>query len=283
MAHYGDAMANAAITIGLEPSQCFLVIIPAHLFEPDPISTARLRKKIPYNAPAYYEEPLRAVEKAGFLDVVPEGGYVLNQKGHEALKRIMKAAYQEMERLCPLPPSELDELKFLLARLVQASLLSPEPPGKWSILHSRRLDPGRNASSIILIDQYLADLSTYRDDSHLASWSSYGVNAHAWDVLGVLWQGKASSIADLIELMKPRRWTKSDTRQALQGLVLKGWVSKGEKLGLTEAGRDARENAERLTDRFFFSPWSIFREAEMEQFCELLKQLKKNLAELGTA
>lgn len=283
MAQYGSAMDNVAISIGLEPSQCFVVIIPAHLFEPDPISIARLRKKVPYNSPIYYEEPLRAVKEAGFLDEVPEGGYVLNQKGHEAFRSIMCAAYQQMEKLSPLPPAKLETLKFFLARLVQASILSSEPTHKWSILHSRRLDPGRNASPIILIDQYLADLSAYRDDSHLASWSSYAVSAHAWDVLGLLWQGKATSIGDVIEPIKPRRWTESETRQAVQELVLKGWVSKGEKLGLTRAGREARENSERLTDRFFFSPWSILREVELEQFCELLTQLRKNLTELRTA
>lgn len=283
MTQYGNVMDEVAISVGLEPSEAFSVIIPAYLFEPDPISAARLRKKVPYNSPIYYEKPLIAVKESGFLDEAREGGYVLNQRGHEAFKRIMQAAYQVMEQLSPLPPSDLDELKLLLASMVQASILSPEPPGKWSILHSRRLDPGRNASPIILIDQYLADLSAYRDDSHLASWASHAVDAHAWDILGVLWQGKATSIADVIDLGKKRRWTESETNEAVNELVRKGWVTQEENLSLTLAGREVRENAEELTDRFFFSPWSILNDVEFQQFCELLTQLKENLAKGSTA
>lgn len=274
MARYGDAMDSAAISMGLEPSDGFVVIIPAYLFEPDPISATRLRKKVPYNSPAYYEEPLLAVKNAGYLEEVSEGGYMLNQKGHEAFQRIMDAAYEQMEQLSLLSPMKLDELKLLLAKLVQASILSPEKICQWSILHSRRLDPGRGVSPIITIDQYLSDLSSYRDDAHLASWSSHSVAAHAWDILGILWQGKASLAADVIELIKKRRWSEGETNTAIDELVKKGWITTDrKKLHLSNEGRQVRENAEELTDQFFFSPWRVLTDVEYKQMCELLTQL----------
>ena len=276
MAYYGDVIDSAAISMGLEPLDGFLVIIPAYLFEPDPISASRLRKKIPYNSPAYYEEPLVVVKNAGFLEEVQEGGYILNHRGHEAFRRIINSAYQKMEQLSPLSPMKLDKLKLLLAKLVQASILSPEQICKWGILHSRRLDPGRDVSPVIAIDQYLSDLSSYRDDAHLASWSSNSISAHAWDILGILWEGTASSTATLIELVKKRRWTEGETYIAIDELVKKGWITKGENLKITDEGRQVRDNSEELTDKFFFSPWQVLTDLEYKQMCELLTQLNEN-------
>ena len=277
--HYGDVLVNAVTSLGLEPSEFFLVILPAHLFGPDPISAARLRKKIPYNSAFYYNEPLLSAKKAGFLDEAMEGGYTLNQRGHEAFRTIINAAYRQMERLSPLSEAALDQLKLLLAKLVQASILSSEPISKWSILHSRRLDPGRNTAPMITIDQYLSDLSSFRDDAHLASWSSHAVDAHTWDILGILWGDKASSTAEIIDLVKKRRWTEAETRKAISVLVGKGWVVNEEILMLTEKGSQVRNNAEELTDKLFFSPWSVLQDNEYKQLCELLKQLHENLAE----
>jgi len=278
MAQYGDAMDEAATSMGLDPSVGFVVIIPAYLFEPDPISAARLRKKVPYNSPAYYDKPLLTVKDEGFLDEVPEGGYILNQTGHEAFKKIMDAAYQQMESLSLLPSTQMDELTLLLAKLVQASILFPEPVSKWGILHSRRLDPGRSVVSAIKIDQYLADLSCYRDDAHLASWSSYSMNAHAWDILGIVWEGRASSIANVMDLAKKRCWTKSETHKAIDELVERGWIiMREEKLILTEEGRRVRDDAEALTDRLFFSPWDVLTDNEYKRLCELLTGLNECL------
>ncbi len=282
MMHYGDVIVNTVKSLGLESSEFFLVILPAHLFEPDPISAARLRKRIPYNSPAYYEEPLLAAKSAGFLNEAPEGGYTLNQRGHAAFRKTIDAASQQMEQLSPLSTVALDQLKLFLAKLVQASILSSEPISKWSILHSRRLDPGQDAAPIITIDQYLSDLSSFRDDAHLASWSSHAIDAHVWDILGILWGDKASSTADIIDLIKKRRWTEGETRKAIRVLVSKGWVTNGEKLMLTDKGRQVRNNAEDLTDKLFFSPWRVLSDNEYQQLCELLTQLHENLTEVKT-
>lgn len=277
--HYGDVIVDAASSFGLEPSGFFLVILPAYLFEPDPISAARLRKRIPYNSPNYYQEPLMAVKNAGFLEKAPEGGYFLNERGHQALKKVMGAAYQKMDQLAPLSLRALDDLKLLLAKLIQSAILSPDIPSKWSILHSRRLDPGRNVSSIITIDQYLSDISSYRDDAHLASWSSYAISAHAWNILGALWQDQVSSGADVRELLKNRRWTEFETQEAINELVQKGWVSSGEKLTITDKGQQVRDHAEELTNKYFFSPWSVLTDVEYGLLCQLLTQLNENLVD----
>jgi DNA-binding MarR family transcriptional regulator len=113
---------------------------------------------------------------------------------------------------------------------------------------------------------------------HLAAWSSYSVSAHAWDILGIIWQGRAASTPDVINLVKKRCWTESETLEAINELVGKGWITNTEQLSLTEEGQQVRENAEELTDKFFFSPWRVLTDVEYKQLCELLTQLNETLA-----
>jgi hypothetical protein len=85
-----------------------------------------------------------------------------------------------------LPESDLKRLASLLGRLVEANLTTPESPGKWCLRIARNFDPGVEAPVMARLDQYLSDLSAYRDDAHLASWRSYGVSGRrrAFTLLG---------------------------------------------------------------------------------------------------
>ena len=206
MAQYTEDMQGTAKLLGLEPPSWYS-IIPAYTFEPDPISVPRIRVRIPYNSPAYYDESLLSLLELDCLYEVLDGGYLLNERGREAFDSIVQSAYKRMSELLPMSQDPMEELQHLLYRLVQASLLSDEPTCKWSIIYSRRLDPGGDASAIIKVDQYLSDLASYRDDAHLASWRSHIIGGHAWDILGVIWSGEASSMGEIIERLKSRRWT----------------------------------------------------------------------------
>lgn len=281
MARYTDEMDNAAKSLGLDPPAWY-PIIPAYTFEPDPISVARLRVRVPYNSLAYYEESLSLLRELGCLDEAPEAGHLLNKRGHQAFRRIIAAAYDQMNRLSLLPAGKLQELQQLLARLVQASMVSAEPTCKWNIIYSRRLDPGRGASAIVKVDQYLSDLAAYRDDAHLASWRSYNIGAHAWDILGVVWRREASAVDGLIERLQRRRWTEAESKQAIDDLRKRGWILVEEVLQLTDNGREVRDEAEKLTDRYFFEPWDTFTEAELDRLGGLVKELSDSLAADGT-
>ncbi len=278
-ARYGASMDQTAIDLGLQPAQVFTVILPAFLFGPDPISIARLRRKNPYNAPAYYEKPLSFAHADGFLEEVPEGGYVMTAKGWKAFERVLAAADREMERVVLLPAEAMQELLLLLAKLVQASILAAEPPGKWCILHSRRLDRGQEKHFTIRLDQYLSDLFAYRDDAHLASWASLAVDGHAWDLLTHVWLDHASSEIGLLELVKRRGWTEAQTHLALEDLEQKGWLSSGDAISITTEGRGIRDRAEDLTNQLFFTAWDVLTDPEYKRICDLLSQVQICLSE----
>lgn len=69
-----------------------------------------------------------------------------------------------------------------------------------------------------------------------------------------------------------------ETRKAIHELVNRSWIADKETLILTEEGRRVREQAEDLTNKYFFSPWSVLTDIEYNQLCGLLQQLNANLA-----
>ncbi|MBI9051087.1 MAG: hypothetical protein JEZ00_16820 [Anaerolineaceae bacterium] len=274
---YTNTVEEEVAASGINARDFYIGILAAKCFDPDPISAERLRKRIPYNAAAYYEATLGKLLEAEFLEAAPEGGYLLNQQGIIIFRRTVSIVYRQMEACTSFSTTVMEDIKHLLAKLVQASLLSDDPPCKWSILHSRRLDPGHNVAAIVKIDQYLSDLTAYRDDAHLASWQQYGVSGHAWDILGIVWQGKAATIAELLPINEKRQWSEVETMAAIAELVKQSWLEKGAGLSLTQKGRSIREEAESLTDQYFFAPWSILSDQEMNRLGELLTTLAETL------
>lgn len=277
MSQYETPTETAAASVGLNPAECFSVILPAHMFEPDPISAERLRKRSPYNSPSYYQKPLSSVYESGYLDLAPEGGYRINAKGQHAFVEVMKAAYQTLEEINLFPPDKCKELKTVLGKLVQACIISADQPNKWSILHSRRLDPGYEVSPLITVDQYISDLAAYRDDAHTAAWSGYNLSPLAWDILNLLWRGLASTIEEIKIKTNKRGWTDQETDEAVEELNSKGWI---DGLALSREGKNIREKAERLTDQYFFSPWENLSSGEFAQLSQILDQFQKIVNDL---
>ena len=131
----------------------------------------RLHARAAYTNPALQEERLAKGVKLGLLTPTGKGEYHLTNAGHAAVHQLIDAAYVAMAQLKPLPESELRRLLDLLRRLVEASLAAPEPPGKWCLRIARHFDPAGRAGMTPQLDQYLSDLTAYRDDAHLATWN----------------------------------------------------------------------------------------------------------------
>ena len=278
-AHYIEDMDLAAKSLDLDPRVGHL-IIPAFMFQPDPISVERLRVRMPYNAPGYYGKGLLALKEADYFSEVRAGEYLLTDRGDDAFKKIVAAAYGKMDALNAHVHDIAGNLRSLLLRLVQASMVSTDPVSKWSIIYSRRLDMNPDASHLVKVDQYLSDLGAYRDDAHLASWRHHEVSAHAWEILSVIWEDKAQDFDGVVEALKMRRWLENETKKAVDVLVQKGWIVEKEGLHLTDQGREIRDVAEALTDQYFFSPWEVLSGTERNHLEKLLKQLVETLTKL---
>jgi hypothetical protein len=144
-AQYDSNMNQAAADLGLSEWNRWL--LPAIMFEPEPISATRLRTRSPYTSARLFDERLAKAARQGFLtpDRMDDGEYRLTEMGKQAANHLLEAMHTKIATLHPISSSELERLASLLYRLVMACLTAPEPPAKWYILHSRRLDPGDNA------------------------------------------------------------------------------------------------------------------------------------------
>ncbi|HEX6384696.1 MAG TPA: hypothetical protein VF177_08510 [Anaerolineae bacterium] len=279
--HYGPAMEETAAAAGLERPAWFL-LLPTLIFEPEPVSADRLRVRMPYNAGQYYHEGLATLANRGMLAAGSENEYRLTGKGRETVQHIIEAAYTRMAGLEPMPLADLERLAALLRRLVEASVAAPEPPGKWSICLSRRTDLGEDAAVVIRIDQYLSDLAAYRDDAHLAAWRPYGISGPAWEALTLLWRGEAGTLDGLYQKLEWRRYTRAVYAEALEDLVGRGWiVTEAGHYWTTVRGRTIRQEAEEVTDHYFYAPWSCLNEGESLALEGLLTQLRDGLRRLS--
>ncbi len=278
-AHYGPAIDHAAEQLGIPYGQWYGWLMAAKIFEPDPVSAARLSVRAAYTNPALQEERLAQGVTLGLLAPAGQGEYHLTNAGHDAVRQLIDAAYAAMAPLQPLPDADLARLLDLLRRLVEASLAAPEPPGKWCLRIARHYDPAGRAGMMPQLDQYLSDLVAYRDDAHLAAWKPLGVTGQEWETLTHLWHGDISTLDDLCAKHSARRGYSCDTyAAALRELIVRGWVVEQDgSFRITEQGRRLRDEAEATTDRYFFAPWENLAPTELEDLGRLLTQARDAL------
>jgi len=276
--HYRPEMERAAAELGL--GEFAGLLFTALTFEPEPISAARLCIRSPYTSERFYNGNLTGAAGLGLLcpAAQEENAYQLTETGKASMKLMMVAVYARMAEQQGLPTSELERLAALLHRLVEASLAAPEPPGKWSISHSRRIDPGDKAPAMVRIDQYISDLAGYRDDSHLAAWQQHNIAGHIWEAFTFVWRGDMTNLDALSNELARRGHTREEYQQALEELVGQGWLTEGAgEYQVTPSGSAIRQEAEDATNRYFFAPWSVLSQEELEELHTLLQGLRDGL------
>jgi DNA-binding MarR family transcriptional regulator len=277
-ARYEPAMDKAAKQAGLGPTE-YGVLMTALTLDPTSVASWRLRVRGPYTAAGRYEERLRKAAQLGYLKATREGEYRLTELGRRTVRNIMDAAYKAMSRLAPMASADLDRLALLSRRIVDASEAAPEPPGKWSIHLSRRLDPGEGAHVVVRIDHSLSDLNAYRDDSHLAAWRSYDLSGAAWEALTNIWRDEAKSLDALVQSLERRGHSREDYAEALNDLVQRGLITEGSAAyRVTKQGQKLRQEAEDKTDEYFYAPWQRLSSREITDLRRLLRQLRDGLA-----
>ncbi len=273
---YREAMAGAIQESGAPTNWILLRLACA--CDPQPITVERLQAGNSYGSPKRFAERLEQLAQAELLERVGEDAYRLTDQGRAAVKSIFDAAQAKIAPLDLLPAADMAQLNGLLYRVVEAMLAAPEPADKWSLRSSRWTDPGPDAPPFVKLDQYLTDLSSYRDDAHPAAWQPYGASGQAWEALTFIWRDQADTPEKLAELLPFRQYTAADYEAALRDLAARGWVvEESGRYKLTNQGRRIREEAEATTDRYFFAGWNALSEAELAQVHVLLTRAHEAL------
>jgi DNA-binding MarR family transcriptional regulator len=265
-------------------------LVQALEFDPEPLSVTNLRVRDIYASESLVQALLDLMASEKWFDRVnptkqSTAVYALTEAGRAALETLRSDSRRIMSALEPLSAAEISRLENLLMRLIEASLNSPEPPGVWCLAHSRHRAPAQQAAPLVKIAQYFADFNAFRDDAHMAAWQPHQVEGYVWEAFSLVWSETATSAEALFDQLAHRGYSWSDYAAALEALVQRGWLVEAENgtpkiYRLTVKGQAIRQEAEHLTDEYFYTPWSCLTEAEVAELHDLLLRLQSNLSQL---
>ena len=250
----------------------------------DRFSIQDFQRRDPYSNPEQFERLFVRLNIKGWIEPMSDGSFLVTEKARETARFLVQAGDVQLSDFAALPTHELKRLVVLLKQLVMESCVTPEPPGKWAILKRFRV-ADEQYPPIMQIREYLMDLFAYRDDSHLSASRPYFNDAGiVWIVLGSLEKGKAVNAEQMAEKMAFRGYEVEDYEIAIQAAAELGWVEPGDRhdtFQLTAEGKQLREQAEQDTNQYFYTPWSVLTQDELNELYDLLSKLHDHLRAYG--
>lgn len=246
------------------------------LFPDELITFEKYRRIFPYDSVQAFHEPMLVAVRDGYLASNGDG-YCVTEKGNEATRRGMQIMTNALAPLQLMPPAELQKLVNYLMRLSEATSAMPEPPSHFCHMayKSYRRSFPSNAPLTRLFVHYFKELDFYRTDAHVAARQIHNIEGNRWEAFTVIWRGEADTLDKFVEEYVDRGFTRDEYAQAFQELVSRGWIEETNgRYQATLEGKRLREDAETLTDRYFFAPWSCLSESELEDLSNLVGRLR---------
>jgi len=238
------------------------------------------QRRDPFSNAEQFERLFVRLNIKGWIEPLPDGSFRVTEKARETARFLIQAGDVQLSDFTSMTDHDLRRLLVLLKQIVMESCLVPEPPGKWGILKRFRV-ADEQYPSIMQVREYLMDLFAYRDDSHLSASRPYFNEAGiVWLVLGTLWKGEAVNAGQ----MAFRGYDMEDYEIAIQAALELGWVEQGSRpdaFRLTEQGKQLRELAEQDTNEYFYAPWAVLTQDEINELYDLLTRLHANLKAYG--
>ena len=248
-------------------------------FEPEPATPAHLMVRNPYTSADLYLARLRMCAGKGYLEERTAGEFRLTPAGRSGVEQFISQARSAMAELDPLLPSESKELMLCYKKLVNSCMQNPPPPQTWSINLSYKLMPLEELP-LPYIEQGMSCLSAYRDDAHLAAWQGTGLSATSLEMMTVLWRKQANSLDEIIQKLAFRGYADQVYEKALEELhdldYLQG--TRG-YLVLSPEGTAFREQIEKDTERYFFTPWACLSKQDRSVMGRYLLDMVEGLKE----
>lgn len=234
------------------------------------------QRRDPFSNPEQFERLFVRLNLKGWIEPMQDGSFQVTGKARETARFLIQAGDVQLSDFASMTDHDLKRLMVLLKQLVMESCLAPEPPGKWAILKRFRV-ADEHYPPIMQIREYLMDLFAYRDDSHLSASRPYFNEAGiVWIVLGALRNGEAVNAGQMADKMAFRGYDVEDYEIALQAAMELGWVEPGNRqdaFQLTAQGKQLRDHAEEDTNEYFYAPWSVLTQEEVNELHELLTKL----------
>ena len=272
------AMDKAATEMELKPDwSTWLFAI--WLFGSEPITTTNFMRIFPYGLASHNEDRLASAVQHGYLVSDGQNGYTPTEFGMKAAHKVWRAAGDSLAPLKPMPGAQMEKAFDYLARLGESAITTPEPPSHYFMAHKR--ENYQNFEVVNPLERFIVlfgELSAYRDDMYVATWSAHGVQGHAWEALDCLSQNDALTFDELHEKTSRRGVTREVHAEDVQEHGRRGWVENASgKIQITSDGKQVRAEVEAETERLFFAPWSCLSKSELEDLFNLSTQLHDGL------
>ena len=246
----------------------------------DIFSVEDFQKRDPFTNPEQFEKVFVRLNVKGWIEPMGNATYQVTPKAREAARQIIQAGDAQLLNFKSMSDVDLERLTALLKQLVRENEITPQPPEKWAILKRFRV-ADQDSPWLVQIREYLMDLFAYRDDSHLSASRRYFNQAGiVWSVLGSLWKEDAVTAEHMAEKMSFRGYDVHDYEVAIQAAIEVGWAEEAEVPGSfrpTQKGKNLREQAERLTNQYYYYPWSVLIPDELDELHHLLTKLRDQL------
>jgi Helix-turn-helix family len=246
-------------------------------------SIEEFQHRDPFSNPEQFERLFPRLEIKGWI--IPmrnEGRYEVTEKARNAVRQIIQAGDNHLLKFESTTEINLGRLLSFLKQIILANNAAAEPPQKWAIA-TRFHVATKNSPVIVQIRECLMDLFAYRDDSHLAAARPHFNQAGiVWSVLGAVATGSAVTAEQMAETMSFRGYDTYEYDAAIKAGIQVGWLETADVPGTfrpTQEGRELREQVDKLTDEYFYCPWAMFSQAELDELHNLLTKLREQLHE----
>ena len=259
-------------------------LVQAEEFDPVPLSVENLRMRDIYASERIVQALLELMASEQWLR--REGGaYYLTDAGRTLRQKAVQRLLDGFARVESLPVADLERLARHFDRLITASLQSAQPPGVWSLAHSRRRAPAGDAPLLAHIFQYVADFNAFRDDAHMAAWQPLQLDGRTWECFALVASGAAASADEIFRQIPHRGYASEDYAAALADLAQRGWLEEHDmhRYRLTAQGRRVVGEVEQRTNSYFYEPWSCLSEQEIADLPTLIVQLRDALQAVAQA
>ncbi|MDJ0752310.1 MAG: hypothetical protein QNJ45_02245 [Ardenticatenaceae bacterium] len=257
-------------------------LVQALEFDPEPLTVEKLRVRDIYASEQLVAAFLELMRSEGWL-VKQSSGHELTESGRSLITSRIQASNERLRHvdLGEWAPN-LNRLESLLARINDASLKAPDPPGAWCLRHSRQRAYLSEGHPLARIRQYTSDWNAFRDDAHMAAFKMVEPRAYLWEAFTLIGQPEMNSSEEINRRLFYRGHSAEIYENGLLDLVRHLWLNQvGNKFSLTAHGEEIRQKVENLTDQFFFAPWSILSENEGDELAALMAGLKSKLEEFA--
>ena len=248
------------------------IFVQALEFAPEPLTVERFRRRAVYSSPSLTRALLELLASEQYFDPI-EGEYHLTKKGHAEAEKIRQFRINTFEGFEPISPDISAQIEGYMKRIILASL-EVDTISTWSLVHSRKRAPEKDAPALAKIVQYGSDFNAFRDDAHMAAFGEYDVEGHVWEAFSYIKNQQATTVADLYEKLAYRGFYTQDWQLALDTLVNRGWLEVRNGIyATTSKGLEVSQDIEAKTDSYFYEPWEVLSAAEYSDLITKMQEL----------